>query len=103
MAMLEPALVETFTLTLVDSMKEGLDKIIEMGVPEEAAKAFLFGHIRIELAITFGLAGFTVSDGAKLAMQKARELIFKPEWKENIFSIDKIKKSVQEITGSLNT
>ncbi len=101
MALLEPALVETFTLTLIDSMKEGLDKIVEMGVPEDAAKAFLFGHIRIELAITFGLAGFTVSDGAKLAMEKARELIFKPDWKENIFSIDKVKKSVREITGSL--
>jgi len=101
MAMLEPALVETFKLTLVDSMKQGLDKIIEMGVPEDAAKAFLFGHIRIELAIVFGLAGFTVSDGAKLAMEKAREIIFKPDWKENIFSIDKIKKSVGEITGSL--
>lgn len=101
MAMLEPALVETFTLTLIDSMKEGLDRIVEMGVPEDAAKSFLFGHIRIELAIVFGLAGFTVSDGAKLAMKKARELVFKPDWKENIFSIDKIKKSVQEITGSL--
>lgn len=101
MAMLEPALVETFTLTLVDSMKQGLDKIIEMGVPEDAAKAFLFGHIRIELAIVFGLAGFSVSDGAKLAMEKARDIIFKSDWKENIFSIDKIKKSVGEITGSL--
>ena len=101
MAMLEPALVETFTHTLIDSMKEGLDRIVEMGVPEDAAKSFLFGHIRIELAIVFGLAGFTVSDGAKLAMKKARELVFKPDWKENIFSIDKIKKSVQEITGSL--
>ncbi|MCX7950061.1 MAG: NAD(P)-binding domain-containing protein, partial [Treponemataceae bacterium] len=54
MAILEPGLVETYTLTLIDSMREALEKVISMGVPEEAAKAFLFGHIRVELAIVFG-------------------------------------------------
>ena len=101
MAILEPALVETFTLTLVDAMKQGLDEAVKMGVPPEAAMAFLMGHLRIEFAIVFGLAGFPVSDGAKLAMEKARDRIFRPDWKQNIFDPEKIRQSVAEITGSL--
>ncbi len=102
MAMLEPALVETFTLTLVDSMKQGLEEVVKMGVPRDAAMAFLMGHLRIEFAITFGMAGFPVSDGAKLAMERARDKIFRPGWKESIFDREKIRQSVAEITGSLS-
>lgn len=101
MAILEPALVETFTLTLVDSMKQGLEEAVKLGVPRDAAWSFLLGHVRIELAIVFGFAGFPVSDGAKLAMEQARKKIFTPDWKEQIFSLDKVKESVGEITGAL--
>lgn len=101
MAVLEPALVETFTLTLVDSMKQGLEEAVKLGVPRDAAWAFLLGHVRIELAIVLGFAGFPVSDGAKLAMEQARKKIFQPDWKEQIFSLDKVKESVREITGAL--
>ncbi len=98
MAILEPALAETFAATLVTAMKEALDEAVKMGVPEEAAREFLFGHIRIELAIVFGLAGFPFSDGAKLAIEQAYDKIFKPDWKENIMNLDALKKSVEEIT-----
>jgi len=101
MAVLEPALVETFTLTLVDSMKQGFEEAVKLGVPRDAAWSFLLGHVRIELAIVLGFAGFPVSDGAKLAMEQARKKIFKQEWKEQIFSVDKVKESVREITGTL--
>ena len=60
------------------------------------------GHIRIELAIIFGYAGFPFSDGAKLAIEKAKERIFLPDWKENIFDLENIKHSVREITDSLS-
>lgn len=101
MAILEPALVETFCATLVTAMKEALDITLQMGVPEEAARAFLFGHIRIELAIIFGFAGFPFSDGAKLAIQQAYDKIFKPDWKENIMNLGALQRSVAEITDSL--
>lgn len=102
MAILEPALVETFSATLVTAMKEALDIAVnDMGVPEEAAREFLFGHIRIELAIVFGFAGFPFSDGAKLAIQQAYDKIFRPDWKQNIMSLSAIKHSVAEITDSL--
>jgi D-apionate oxidoisomerase len=101
MAILEPALVETFSATLVTAMKEALDKAVEMGVPEEAAREFFFGHIRIELAIIFGFAGFPFSDGAKLAIKNAYSNIFLPDWKDRIMQIEPLKRSVADITDAL--
>lgn len=101
MAILEPALVETFAATVISAIKEALDIAVEMGVPEEAAREFLFGHIRIELAIIFGFAGFPFSDGAKLAIRNAYPNIFLPDWKERIMNLDALKHSVAEITDSL--
>jgi D-apionate oxidoisomerase len=101
MAILEPALVETFSATVITAIKEALDISIQMGLPEEAAREFLFGHIRIELAIIFGFAGFPFSDGAKLAIKNAYDKIFRPDWKENIMNLDALKVSVAEITHSL--
>lgn len=101
MAILEPALVETFAATCVTAIKEAYDEAVKMGVPAEAAWEFLSGHARIEFAIIFGFAGFPFSDGAKLAIQKAYDKIFKPDWKENIMNLDALKQSVAEITDSL--
>jgi hypothetical protein len=103
MAILEPALVETTLLTLIGVVKEAYEEVLKMGVPEEAARAFLFGHIRTELAIVFDIAGFPVSDGAKLAMEKGRQQLLLPNWKENVFNLDAIGKSVAEITESMAT
>ncbi len=100
MAILEPALVETFSATLIMAIREALEEAISMGVPEEAAREFLFGHIRIELAIIFGFAGFPFSDGAKLAVEKAKPRIFRDDWKENVMKLENIRSSVAEITGS---
>lgn len=100
MALLEPALVETLAATCVTVIREGMDQIIEMGVPEAAARDFLLGHLRTEIAIVFGEAGFPFSDGALLAIDKAKDRIFLPEWKENVFAIDNVKRSVDEITSA---
>ncbi len=98
MALLEPALAETFAATLVTAMKEALDETVKRGVPEAAARAFLLGHIRIELAIVFGYAGFPFSDGAKLAIAEAYDKIFKPDWKENVLDAEALERSVAQIT-----
>ncbi len=99
MAILEPGVVETTCATLVWAMKEAYEKCLTMGVPQEAAWDFVMGHIRIELAIIFGYAGFPFSDGAKLAIEKAKDKIFLPDWKENVLSLEAIKRQVQEITN----
>jgi hypothetical protein len=97
MALLEPALVETLTATCLTIIKEGMDEVVRMGVPAEAAWDFLSGHLRVETAILFGLAGFPFSDGAILAIQKAKDRIFQPDWKESVFAIANVQKSVREI------
>ncbi len=101
MVILEPGLVETFSSTLIQAMKEAFDRVVEMGVPKDAALDFFMGHIRIQFAVLFGYADFTFSDGALLAMKEARNVIFKNDWKENIFNIDSIKKSVHQITSGI--
>jgi hypothetical protein len=97
MAILEPGLVETLSATALYVIREAMDQAIELGVPEQAARDFLFGHLRIELAIIFDVAGFPFSDGALLAIERAKEKIFRPDWK-NVMSLDSIQQSVKEIT-----
>ncbi len=101
MAILEPALVETFAATCITAIKEASDEAVRMGVPAEAAWEFLSGHARIEFAIIFGFSGFPFSDGAKLAIEKAYDKIFKPDWKANIMNLTALRQSVAEITDSL--
>lgn len=98
MAILEPGVVETTCATLISAMKEALDEAVRMGVPEQAAWDFVMGHIRIELAIIFGYAGFPFSDGAKLAIEKAKSKIFLPNWKENVLSLEAVREQVRVIT-----
>ena len=93
-----PTTPETTAATLVTAMKEALDEAVKLGVPAEAAEAFLMGHIRVPLAIVFGYADFPFSDGAKLATERAYDKIFKPDWKERIFDKEALKESVREIT-----
>jgi len=66
MALLEPALAETFAATLVTAMKEALDETVKRGVPEAAAREFLLGHIRIELAIVFGYDPKTMASSMRM-------------------------------------
>jgi hypothetical protein len=101
MAVLEPALVETFSSTLVEAMKEGFDEAVRMGVPEAAARAFFMGHIRIQFAVLFGYADFQFSDGAKLAMKQARDVLLKPDWKQKVFDRGAIQRSVRNIVEGL--
>ena len=97
MAILEPALVETLALTCVTIIREGMEEVIRMGLPEQAVRDFLFGHIRTTVAIVFDFAGAPVSDGARLAASRAKGEIFQPDWKK-VMQIENIRKSVKAIT-----
>ena len=99
MAILEPALAETFTATVITAIKEAYNEAVKLGVPEEAAWAFLSGHVRIIFAILFGHAGFPFSEGANFAVQQAYSQIFKPDWKENIMNLEALRRSTEKITG----
>ena len=100
MAILEPALVETLGLTCFTVIREAMDEVIRMGVPEQAVLDFLLGHIRTTLAIVFNFAGAPASDGARLAVSQAKGVIFQPDWKK-ILEIENIRRSVKSITHTL--
>ena len=99
MAILEPALSETTSQTCLQVVREAMDEAIRRGVPAEAARDFILGHINIQLAIFFGELNIQFSDGAKRAMARARDQIIKPDWK-NVFEPENIRECLEAITHS---
>ena len=98
MGILEPALSETFGAAVVTVLKEGVDRVVELGVPKEAAYDFFLGHINIELALLFGqLPGGQFSDAAIKAIALGKGLIFKENWKD-VFEPESVKAQIKAIT-----
>jgi hypothetical protein len=100
MALLEPALVETLLATSLYAIRDGYERVVEMGVPEDAAREFLFGHLRIELGIVFGYTDFPFSDGALQAVEEGREEIFRSDWEDRVFTPENVRASAERIVGS---
>jgi len=98
MALLEPALTETLTNGCVAVIREGMERVIAMGVPEEAARTFLMGHLQIGIALIFEQFDWRLSEGAQLALERSREQIFKDDW-DQIFGADAVMDSLKQITG----
>jgi len=97
MALLEPALVETLSSTCLAIVREGLDEIIKKGVPEDAARAFLYGHMNIQLAVLFDqIPGAVFSDAANKAIVRGRKVLFKEDWKK-IFEDDNLDEQIRDI------
>jgi hypothetical protein len=100
MVILEPALSETVAATCVVVMREAMEEAIKRGVPREAARDFLLGHINIPLAIVFNEIEWDFSAGAKKAIEEAKKTLFQPDWKK-VFDWDNIRESVGKITGDI--
>ncbi len=96
MAILEPAMAETVTAMLCTVIKEAMDEAIARGVPAEAAKDFMMGHVNIPLAIVFGEAGNPFSDGAKRIIEYGRERVLQPDWKK-VFEPESVLDQVKTI------
>lgn len=98
MALLEPALVETLSATCLAIVKEGMDEVIKRGVPADAAREFLLGHLNIQLAVIFQeIPGAVFSDAAIKALERGRRILFKEDWKK-IFEPDNVMEQVNDIT-----
>ncbi len=80
MAILEPTMAETCGIALVRALRDVMEEAVRRGVPRAAAEDFMYGHIKVELGIAFGLAPFPFSDGAKLISAYGQEQIFQPDW-----------------------
>ncbi|HEU0122626.1 MAG TPA: phosphogluconate dehydrogenase C-terminal domain-containing protein [Bryobacteraceae bacterium] len=98
MAILEPVLSETVLGTCLMMLREATDEAVRRGVPEAAARDFILGHMRVELAIAFQeKEGACFSDGALKAIERAKPVIFQPDWKR-VFEPEAIAESVRHIT-----
>lgn len=96
LAQCEPTLVETVACMLGDFLKEAMQEGTKrMGVPEEAARAIMLGHIQVSLANSFG-GDNPYSDACHIAMQYGREKIIKDDWKV-IFDDDELDKNLQRM------
>lgn len=96
MAILEPAMAETVAACCITIIREAMDEAIKQGVPPEAARDFMLGHVNIPLAIVFGEIGSPFSDGAKLIIEHGKHLLFKPDWKR-VFEPESVKEQVMAI------
>jgi hypothetical protein len=96
MALLEPAMAETVALTCMFVMKEAMDEVVRRGVPAAAARDFLLGHVNINIGILFGYLDAQFSDGARLAVERAKERIFRPDWK-TVFEPENVLNEVKAI------
>ena len=97
MAMLEPALVETLAQTCMEVVKEGHDRLVAAGVPQDAVRDFVLGHLRIQIAVLFGEVNGTFSDAAYKISKRAKPVLFREGW-QKIFELPDIREQVRDIT-----
>jgi hypothetical protein len=98
MALLEPALSETLTNGCIAVIREGLERVVAAGVPEAAATDFLMGHLQIGIALIFEQLDWRLSEGAQMALDQSREMLFKDDW-FRIFEPESVMRSLKQITG----
>lgn len=101
MAILEPALSETVALTCMVVITEAIEEAVKRGVPAEAARQFILGHMNVNVGILFKYIDAELSDGAKLAVSRAKERIFQPDWKK-VFEPENVMAEVKAITQGIS-
>ena len=97
MALLEPGLSETVCASLLDVMREAMDEVISRGVPADAARDFLLGHMTILSAVIFKQIDGRFSDACDKAITFGKPRLMRDDWKK-IFDHDEIADSIQRIT-----
>ena len=97
MGILEPAFSETLSSTCINKIRLGLDEVVKKGVPYEAARDFILGHINIQLAVLFGELPIKFSDAAIKALERADGILFKDDW-QKIFEPEDVMEQIKAIT-----
>ena len=97
MALLEPGLSETVCATLLDVMREAMDEVVARGVPAEAAREFLLGHMTILSAVIFKQMPGQFSDACNKAITFGKPRLMREDWKQ-VFDRQEIADSIQRIT-----
>jgi hypothetical protein len=97
MALLEPGLSETVAATLLVVMREAMDEVVKRGVPKEAARDFLLGHLNVLGAVIFEEVPGVFSDACNKAIEFGKPALMQPDWKK-VFQPAEIAASIQRIT-----
>jgi D-apionate oxidoisomerase len=97
MALLEPGLSETVVATLLVAMREAMDEVVARGVPKEAARDFLLGHMNVLGAVIFGEVEGVFSDACNKAIAFGMPALMRPDWKK-VFEPQEIADSIRRIT-----
>ncbi|HEY7424023.1 MAG TPA: phosphogluconate dehydrogenase C-terminal domain-containing protein [Gemmataceae bacterium] len=97
MALLEPVLSETVAAACLSIIREAMDEAIHRGVPAQAARDFLLGHIHIELAILFNEIDWQFSTGCRQAIADACPRLFRSDWKK-VFDPEAVRASAETIS-----
>jgi hypothetical protein len=97
MALLEPGLSETVCATLLDVTREAMDEVVARGVPADAARDFLLGHMTIVLAVLFKQIPGQFSDACNKAITFGKPRLMRDDWKK-VFDHDEIAESIRRIT-----
>jgi hypothetical protein len=97
MALLEPGLSETVCATLLAVMKDGMNEVVRRGVPKEAARDFLLGHMNILAAVIFEEIPGAFSDACNKAIEFGKPRLMRDDWL-GIFEPAEIADSIKRIT-----
>jgi hypothetical protein len=97
MALLEPGLSETVCATLLDVMREAMDEVVRRGVPAEAARDFLLGHMNVLGAVIFKEVDGVFSDACNKAIEFGKPALMREDWKR-VFEPKELAESIRRIT-----
>lgn len=97
MAMLEPGLSETLCASLLVVMREAMDEVIARGVPKEAARDFLLGHMNVLGAVIFEETPGVFSDACNKAIEFGKPMLMRDDWKR-VFEPQELADSIRRIT-----
>lgn len=97
MALLEPGLSETVCASLLVVMREAMDECVARGVPKEAARDFLLGHMNVLGAVIFEEVPGVFSDACNKAIEFGKPVLMKDDWKR-VFEPEEIAASIRRIT-----
>ena len=97
MALLEPGLSETVCATLLVVMKEAMDEVVQRGVPREAARDFLLGHMNVLGSVIFEEKPGVFSDACNKAIEFGKPALMRDDWRR-VFEPDELAASIRRIT-----
>ncbi|PDT37566.1 MULTISPECIES: phosphogluconate dehydrogenase C-terminal domain-containing protein [Sinorhizobium] len=97
MALLEPGLSETVCASLLVVMREAMDECVARGVPKEAARDFLLGHMNVLGAVIFEEVEGVFSDACNKAIEFGKPMLMRDDWKR-VFEPQEIADSIRRIT-----